>query len=83
MVAPTSMVSFRSAKRTKNYFVKAKLYPLGQNVCSRKCNKTRCKVCNNIESADLFSTTITGQTYRINNYFNFDSKYLAYFSYMP
>ena len=33
---------------------------------------------NNIESTDLFSNTITCETYKINNYFNCDSKCLVY-----
>ena len=75
---PVPMVSFRSARKIKDYLVRAKLYPLQRNVGSRKCNKSRCEVCNNIESTDLFSSTVTGETYKINHYFNCDSKCLVY-----
>ena len=51
---PTPMVSFCSTRKIKDYLVRAKLYRLEQNVGSRKCNKSRCKVCDNIESTDSF-----------------------------
>ena len=35
-------------------------------------------MCNNIESTALFSSTVTGDTYKINHYFNCDSKCLFY-----
>ena len=66
----TRMVSFRSARKIKDYLVTAKLYPLERNVGSTKCNKSTCEVCNNIESTDLSSSTITGETYKISHYFN-------------
>ena len=34
-------------------------------------------MCNNIERTDLFSSTVTGETYKINHYFNCDSKCLV------
>ena len=39
-----------------------KLYPLERNLSSRKCNKIRLEVCNNIQSADIFSSTVTSET---------------------
>ena len=51
------MVSFGSARKIRDYLVRAKLYPLEQNVGSRKCNKSRCEVCNNIQSTDLSSSS--------------------------
>ena len=35
-------------------------------------------MCDNIESTDLFSSTFTGETYKINLYFNCASKFLVY-----
>ena len=75
---PTSMVSFRSARKIKDYIVRAKPYPLERYVGSRKCGKSRCEVCNNTQSTNLFSSTVTGETYKINHYFNCDSKCLVY-----
>ena len=45
---PKQMVSFGSARKIRDYHVRAKVYPLEQNAGSRKCNKSRCEVCNNI-----------------------------------
>ena len=75
---PVPMVSFRSARKIKNYIVRTELYPLQGNVGSRKCSKSRCEVFDNIESTDLFSSAVTEETYKINHYFNCDSKYLVY-----
>ena len=75
---PRSMVSIRSARKMKDYFVRPKLYPLVRNLGSRKCNKFRCKVCNKIETTTLFSSTVTGETYEINHYFNYDGKCLVF-----
>ena len=71
------MTPFTVLDKNQNYLVRAKFYQLGWNVGSRKCNKSRCKVCNNIERTDLFSSTVTGETYKINYYFNCDSKCLV------
>ena len=72
------MVSFRSARKIKDYIVRAKPYPLERYVVSRKCSKSRCEVCNNTQSTNLFSSTVTGETCKINHYFNCDSKCLVY-----
>ena len=78
MLTPTPMVSFHSARKIKYYLVRAKPYPLEWNIGSKKCNKIRSEVCNNIESTDLFSSTATGERYKINHYFKCDSKCLVY-----
>ena len=75
---PTPIVSFRSTRKINYYLVRAKLYLLKQNIGSRNCDKNRCEVCNNIESTDLFSSTVTGEIHKINHYFNYDSKCLVY-----
>ena len=51
---PRPMVSFRSARKSNSYLVRAKLYPLDRIVCSYKCKSKRCQVCNNIKEADSF-----------------------------
>ena len=75
---PTSMVSFRCVRKIRDYLAWAKIYPLEQNGGSKKYEKSRCEVFNNIDSADLFFSTVTGNTYKINQYFICDSKYLIY-----
>ena len=66
---PTPMVAFCSARKLKDYLVRVKLYPLEWNLGFRKCNKSRCKVCNIIENTDLFSSTVIGEAYKINHHF--------------
>ena len=59
---PRPIASFRSARKIIDYLLRAKIYLLEQNVGSRECNKNKCEVCTNIESTDLFSSTVTGET---------------------
>ena len=69
-VAP--IVSFKSARRLSSYLVRAKLYPLPRTVESFKCNRPRCEVCINIIETDTFTSTATGESFKINHQFNCD-----------
>ena len=76
--SPGPMVSFRSARKLSSYLVRAKLYPLQRKVGSSKCGKRRCEVCNNITDTFIFSSTVTGDTFKINHSLNCDCKCLIY-----
>ena len=43
-----------------------------------KCNKTRCEVCVNVIETDIFTSTATGESFKINHKFNCDDKCLIY-----
>ena len=75
-VAP--IVSFKSAWKLGSYLVRAKLYPLERTVGSFKCNKPRCEVCINVIEVDTFTSTATGESFKINHKFNCDDKCLIY-----
>ena len=75
---PGPMVSFRSARKLSSYLVRAKLYPLVRKVGCEKCGKKRCEVCNYITDTDTFTSTVTGETFKINHQLNCDSKCLVY-----
>ena len=75
---PGSMVSFRSARKLSDYLVRAKLYPFQRKVGSSKCGKRRCEVCNNVTDTSIFSSTVTGDTFKINHSLNCDDKCLIY-----
>ena len=53
------MVSFRGTRKISSYLVRAKLYPLGRTVGSKKCGKSRCDVCLNVEETDTFTSSVT------------------------
>ena len=76
--SPGPMVSFRSARKLSSYLVRAKLYPLERKVGSSKCGKRRCEVCNNVTDTSTFSSTVTGDTFKINHSLNCDDKCLIY-----
>ena len=68
------MISFRSSGKISSYIVTAKLYPLERTVESSKCGKKRCEVCDVISEADTFSSTVTGESFKINHKFNCNYK---------
>ena len=53
---PGPVESFRSARKISTYLVKAKLFPVEGMVGSKKCGKSRCQVCLNIEETDTFAS---------------------------
>ena len=75
---PGPTVSYRSARKISSYLVRAKLYPLERTVGSEKCGKSRCEVCLSIQETDTFTSTITGESYKINHKLNCDNNCLIY-----
>ena len=76
--SPGPMVSFRSARKLSSYLVQAKLYPLQRKIGSSKCSIQRYEVCNNVTDTSIFSSTVTGNTFKINHSLNCDDKCLIY-----
>ena len=73
------MVSFQSARKLSSYLVLPKLYSLQRNIGSSKCGKQRCEVCDNVTDTSIFSSTVTGDTFKINHKLkNCDDKCLIY-----
>ena len=62
------VVSYHSARKLSSYLVCAKLYPLERKSGSYKCGNLRCLVYNNIEETDTFTSTITGESFKINHH---------------
>ena len=75
---PEPMVSFRGTRKIISYLVRAKLYPLGRTVGSKKCRKSRCDVCLNVEETDTLTSSLTGETFKINHKLNCDDRRLIY-----
>ena len=74
--SPRPMVSFPIARKLSSYFVRAWLYPFQRKVGSSKFCKRRCEVCNNVTDTSIFSSTVTGDTFKINHSLNCDDKCL-------
>ena len=72
------MVSFRNFQKLSSYLVRAKLYPIERTVGSRKCSKNRCEVCENVQNSDTFKSSVTSQTFTINDPLTCDDKCLVY-----
>ena len=62
-----SMVSFRSRRKISSYLVSDKVYTLDRVVGSTKCGKKRCEVRMNISETNIFTSSVTGETYKINH----------------
>ena len=75
---PPPMVSYHSARKLSSYLVHAKLYPLERKRGSYKCGNLRCLVCNNIEETDTFTTTVTGESFKMNYHLCCNDKCLIY-----
>ena len=72
-------VAFRSPKNIRSHLVRAKV-PLNNgrvNKCS-KCNDVRCKVCDNLNESETFTSTVNGSSYFINQKLNCSSINVVY-----
>ena len=67
---PSPMISFCSSRKISSYIVRTKLLPLERTVGSYKCGKKRCEVRDVISETDTFSSTDTGESFKINHKFN-------------
>ena len=69
LFTPGPMVSFRSSRKISSYLVRAKLYPVERSVGSFNCKRPRCQICTYVNETDSFTSTVTGETYKINHKF--------------
>ena len=75
---PPPMVFYRNARKLSSYLVCAKLYPLERKRGSYKCGSLRCLVCNNIKETDTFTSTVTGESFKVNHHLFCHGKCLIY-----
>ena len=75
---PTLFVSFRSGYSLRKHLVRARVYPLFRERGRFCCWKRRCETCCNIKQMDTFERLVTKKVYKINHYFNCNSKCLIY-----
>ena len=78
VITTALFVSFRSGYSLRNHLVRAKVYPLIREKGTFCCKKSRCETCCNIKQTDTFESFENKKTYKINHYFNCDSKCLIY-----
>ena len=75
---PVPMISFRSARKLSSYLPRAKLYPSERTVGSVQCKGKRCQTCHNVKETETFTSTTTGETFKINHKLNCNDKCLVY-----
>ena len=75
---PGPMISFRSGRKLSSYLVKAKLYALHRKIGSKKCAKNGCEVCDYVTDTDTFTSTVTGESFKINHQLNCDDRCIIY-----
>ena len=71
---PGPMVSFRGARKLSSYLVRAKLYPHHRKEGSKKCAKNRCEVCDYVTDTHTFTSTVEGESFKINHQLNCDDR---------
>ena len=75
---PKDVISFRSTRKSNSYLVRAKLYPIERTVGLFKCTKKRCEVCENVNTIDSFTSSVTQNTHEINHKLNCYGKCIIY-----
>ena len=65
---PPPVVCNCPARKPSSYLVRAQLYPLERKRDSYKCGNLRCVVCKAIEKTGTFSSTVTGESFKINHH---------------
>ena len=75
---PKPLVSFRRCHKINSYLVRAKLYPIERAVGSFRCARKLCEVCKYITETDTFTSSVTGETYKINHRLDCIDKYLVH-----
>ena len=78
LFTPGPMVSFRSYRKISSYLVRAKLYPVERSVGSFNCKRPCYQICSYVNETDSFTSTATGETYKINHIFDCMEKWLIY-----
>ena len=54
------------------------LFPIERTRGSFKCRSKRCEVCKYITEADTFTSSVTGETFKINHRLECNDNYLVY-----
>ena len=78
LFTPGPIVSFRSSRKIKSYLVRAKLYPVERSVGSFNCKRQHSQICAYVNEKDSFTSTTTGETYKINHKFDCMDKCFIY-----
>ena len=75
---PPPIISYRNARKLSSYLIRANLYPLERKRGSYKCGNVRCLICSNIEETDTFTSTVSGESFKINHHLCCNDKCLIY-----
>ena len=75
MFTPAPFLSFLTALNLRGHLVQSKLYSFQRTTGSYKCNSPRCQV---VKECYQFSSHVTEETFKINHYFDCNSKSLIY-----
>ena len=75
MFTPAPFLSFLTALNLRGHLVQSKLYSFQRTTGSYKCNSPRCQF---VKECYQFSSHVTEETFKINHYFDCNSKSLIY-----
>ena len=71
---PGHNVSFRGAPKLSSYLLRAKLYTLHCKLGSENC----CEICDYVTNTETFTSTVTGEYFKINHQLNCDNRCIIY-----
>ena len=75
---PPPIISYRNARKLSSYLIRTKLYPLERKRGSYKCGNVRSLICSNIEETDTLTSTVSGESFKINHHLCCNDKCLIY-----
>ena len=78
MFFPKPVISFRSARKSISYLVKAKLYPTQRTAEPFKCTKKPGELYENVNITDNFTSSVIQNTYKVNHKLHCNDKCLIY-----
>ena len=58
--------------------MRPKLYPLHRKIGSKKCAENRCEVCDYVTDTGTFTSTVIGESFKINHQLNCDDICIIY-----
>ena len=72
------MIWFRNARKLNSYLVRAKVYCLKGIIGPFQFKGKRCQTCYNVKKIETFTSTITGENFKMNHKLSCNDQYLVY-----
>ena len=78
LFTPALIIWFRNTSKLNSYLVRAKLYRLERIIDLFQVKRKRCQTCYNVKQIEKFTSTSTGENFKINHKLSCNDQYLVY-----